>query len=178
MAKRQTIWLSTMMVLSLMLIGFYTVNNNVQQVGSGAVTSTSGKASTGQKADPKKSDNTAVMESSDYFIQQHLQENQAISKQQDDLEAVIADANAPADKVDQAKKDLQALNDQEDKIGNLIDTLMQQGYADAIVDMKNGKVNVTVQAQSLTNQNAVKIMSTVSKALNVSAAHITVLTHE
>ena len=27
MVKRQTVWLSTMMVLSLMLIGYYTMNN-------------------------------------------------------------------------------------------------------------------------------------------------------
>lgn len=30
MVKRQTVWLSTMMVLSLMLIGYYTMNNGVQ----------------------------------------------------------------------------------------------------------------------------------------------------
>jgi len=42
MVKRQTVWLSTMMVLSLMLIGYYTMNNGVQTTSS-----TSGGTSAG-----------------------------------------------------------------------------------------------------------------------------------
>lgn len=34
MVKRQTVWLSTMMVLSLMLIGYYTMNNGGQQAAT------------------------------------------------------------------------------------------------------------------------------------------------
>jgi stage III sporulation protein AH len=50
--KRQTVWLSTMMVLSLMLIGYYTMNNGTgvptsSNTGSTSVTTTADQPSTG-----------------------------------------------------------------------------------------------------------------------------------
>ncbi|MGZ4122214.1 MAG: SpoIIIAH-like family protein [Tumebacillaceae bacterium] len=175
MAKRQTIWLSTMMVLSLMLIGFYTVNNNTSQVGAPDAAKTAN--TTAKKADTSKKD-TKVAESSDYFIAKHLQENQDISKQQEQLEAVIADSTAPADKVEKAKNDLKALNDASDQQDNVVEQLMAEGFPDALVDQKDGKIQVTVQAQSLETKRAIKVMSIVSKEMKISAAKITVLTHE
>jgi stage III sporulation protein AH len=175
MAKRQTIWLSTMMVLSLMLIGFYTVNNNVQQVSTS--NDTAPAKTVGQKADPNKKDQ-AVMEASDFFVAKHLQDNQDFSKQQESLEAVIADPKASADKVEQAKNDLKALNDQQDQVEKVLDQINAEGYPDALVNTKEGKVNVTVQAQTLDNKKAVKIMNIVVKEMKVSAAKITVFSHE
>lgn len=176
MAKRQTIWLSTMMVLSLMLIGFYTVNNNVQQVGT--TNQTTGKQQSAPKQDTNKDSAQTTMEQSDYFVAQHLQDQQNEGKQEQTLEAVIANAQAPADKVEQAKKDLANFRATQEKIDKVTDAIDAEGYPDALVELKNGKVNVTVQAQTLDNQKAVRIMDIVSKTMNVSASTIIVSAHE
>ncbi|OFW75353.1 MAG: hypothetical protein A2201_02520 [Alicyclobacillus sp. RIFOXYA1_FULL_53_8] len=46
MVKRQTVWLSTMMVLSLMLIGYYTMNNGVQTTSNSGTAGSPGSTVT------------------------------------------------------------------------------------------------------------------------------------
>jgi stage III sporulation protein AH len=57
--KRQTVWLSTMMVLSLMLIGYYTMNND-----NGIGTSSSGSSDTTSVVSPT-TDNPGSTQTSD-----------------------------------------------------------------------------------------------------------------
>jgi stage III sporulation protein AH len=177
MAKRQTIWLSTMMVLSLMLIGFYTVNNGVEQVSTDP-----SKAASGQKAaDANKGDKVAdkaAMKQSDYFVSYRLKSEEEISQRVEQLQQVIADAKASADQVDKAKKDLETLNNTEDQVGKVIDLIVAEGYPDAIVNLKDGKVNVTVQSQELDKKKAVKIMGIVSKEMSVPSVTVTVTNHD
>lgn len=61
MVKRQTVWLSTMMVLSLMLIGYYTMNNQTTPttVGTGpSVATTTDTSVAGQSGSTAVSGNT------------------------------------------------------------------------------------------------------------------------
>jgi stage III sporulation protein AH len=173
MAKRQTIWLSTMMVLSLMLIGFYTVNNNVEPVNTDtAETVKQGEDKSGQG-------DAAVMEQSDYFVAYHLKENEEMSAKAEQLQSVIANAKSTAEEVEKAKKALEALNNNADKIDKAIELIMAEGFPDAIIKIQeDGKINVTVQAKELDKKMAVKIMSTVAKEMQVSSSKVTVGVHE
>lgn len=173
MAKRQTIWLSTMMVLSLMLIGFYTVNNNVQEVSTTDTAKTQSNPLTSDQA----KDSAAPSESSDYFIGYHLENNQKISKKTEELQNVIATGNSAAD-IDKAKKELDQLNAEQDMIDNVTGLLFKEGYPDAIIEKKDDKINVTVQAQQLDKKNAVKIMDLVAKEMNVPSRMVIVANHE
>lgn len=179
MAKRQTIWLSTMMVLSLMLIGFYTVNNNVKEVSSDPTQPAADTASAdkGKPAAVKTGDKT-VMEPSDYFISYHLEESQKSSAEAERLQTVIANDKTPADQVEKAKKDLDSLTTNQDKIDNAIDKIMAEGYPDAIVEVKADKVNVTVQAHDLDKKKVVKLMGIVAKELGVSSSKVVISKHE
>jgi stage III sporulation protein AH len=171
MAKRQTIWLSTMMVLSLMLIGFYTVNNNVQEVSTDPA-----KVATNNEANGEVP-STTVMESSDYFVSYHLQAGEDFSKKVEELNKKIA-AGKSADEVEKAKKELETMNNNAEKIDNLIELITAEGYQDAIVEMKDGKVNIVVQEKQLDKKKVVKIMNLAAKELQVSSSKITVAAHE
>jgi len=174
MVKRQTIWLSTMMVLSLLVIGFYTVNNEVQ-----------GVPATQQQTDKQKKDETdknkqkdeAAMRQSDYFVSWHLDASQRISQKTEELQKVIASSKS-SEEVDKAKKELETLTTNADKTEKAEDLIVAEGYDDAIVEIKEDKVNVTVQAQALDNTKVVKIMNLVAKELGVSARKVIVSTHE
>lgn len=166
MAKRQTIWLSTMMVLSLMLIGFYTVNNNTEPVPTDAP----------QQA-AKQEDAQATMEQSDFFVAYHLEAGDKFSAKAEQLEEVIANGK-DAEEVAKATKELETMRANQDKIDSVIDLLVGQGYGDAIVEWKDDKINVIVQAQKLEKKDAVKIMGLVSKELQVSSSKVTVASHE
>ncbi|MBL0388139.1 SpoIIIAH-like family protein [Tumebacillus sp. ITR2] len=181
MAKRQTIWLSTMMVLSLMLIGFYTVNNNVKEVSTDPTQATATDTKTADKAAADKAakgGDKAVMEPSDYFISYHLEESQKASAEAERLQTVIANDKTPAEQVEKAKKDLENLNNNQDKFDKVIDLIMAEGYPDAIIEMKDDKVNVTVQSADLDKKKAVKIMGIVAKEMGVSSAKVVVGKHE
>ncbi|PWK11504.1 SpoIIIAH-like family protein [Tumebacillus permanentifrigoris] len=179
MAKRQTIWLSTMMVLSLMLIGFYTVNNNVKEVSTDPVQQAADPTSAEKgKADAAKGGDKTVMEPSDYFISHHLEESQKSSAEAERLQTVIANDKTPADQVEKAKKDLESLTANQDKIDNAIDKIMAEGYPDAIVEVKDDKVNVTVQSHDLDKKKVVKLMGIVAKEMGVSSSKVVVSKHE
>lgn len=173
MAKRQTIWLSTMMVLSLMLIGFYTVNNNVEPV----TTETSKVAKDNQ--DQNKETETAVMEQSDFFVAYHMKEDEEMSAKVEQLQSVIANTQSSAEEVEKAKKDLETMNNTADKVEKAIDMITAEGFPDAIVKVQqDGKVNVTVQAKELDKKQAVKIMGIVAKEMQVSSSKVSVGVHE
>jgi len=173
MAKRQTIWLSTMMVLSLMLIGFYTVNNNVEPV-----TSETSKAAKDSQEQNKEAD-TAVMEQSDFFVAYHMKEGEEMSAKAEQLQSVIANAQSSADEVEKAKKELETMNNNADKVEKAIELITAEGFPDAIVKVQqDGKINVTVQAKELDKKEAVKIMGIVAKEMQVSSSKVSVGVHE
>lgn len=182
MAKRQTIWLSTMMVLSLMLIGFYTVNNNAKEVSGDTVqqpaADTSATADKGKADKATKGGDKAVMEPSDYFISYHLETAQKESAEAERLQTIIADDKTPAEQVEKAKKDLENLNNKQEKIDKVVDLILGEDVADAIVEINDDKVNVTVQSKELDKKKAVKIMGIVAKELGVPSAKVTVGKHE
>lgn len=162
-----------MMVLSLMLIGFYTVNNNVQEVSTADTANTQTDALSADKG----MDSAAPSESSDYFIGYHLENNQKMSKKEEELQNVIATGKS-AEEIDKAKQELEQMHAEQDKIDNLIGMLFKDGYPDAIIEKKDNKINVTVQAQQLDKKNAVKIMDMVAKEMSVPSRMVIVANHE
>jgi stage III sporulation protein AH len=165
MAKRQTIWLSTMMVLSLMLIGFYTVNNNVEPVNTDPAQVSNQETGGDQEA--------SATDKSDFFIKQHMEAEERFSKRVEELNKIITTAK-DASEVEKAKKELESLNNNDQKMENAIELITAEGYPDAIIEMKDDKYHVTVQAQELNSKQAVKIMGIVAQEMSVSQSKVTV----
>jgi stage III sporulation protein AH len=179
MVKRQTVWLSTMMVLSLMLIGYYTVGSNP---GKTSLTNT-GVSTSGANDKPSvQTDSSAPdpskLSGSDYFSQLRMDAADREAKEEDRLMALSVDTHASSDQVAQAKKQLDDLQALQAKIGTLQDSIKALGYKDVVISHDNGKIQVVVEADQLSNDQVVKILNTVHTQLNVSSADITVSWHK
>jgi stage III sporulation protein AH len=188
MVKRQTVWLSTMMVLSLMLIGYYTVgsgsaskpslsNTSTGGTGSGVSTSGSNDKPSVQTDSPSAPD-VSKLSGSEYFAQLRIDAAAEMSKEEDQLTAQSIDPKASADQVAQAKKQLDDLTALDAKIQSVQDAIKGLGYKDAVVKHESGKIQVIVQADNLTNDQAVKILNAVHSQLALPSNNITVTYHK
>jgi stage III sporulation protein AH len=196
MANRQTVWLSTMMILSLMLIGYYTVGQNIQPVPTTAkdtVTQTDkpdmkkddvAKKSTdntnaGKKEEASAKDNQEQTNApSDYFASAELQEKKRLSEQIAELQDKIANNKTSAEEAAKAQKQMEELQTLSDKQDAIVEQIKAEGFPDAIVSKEDtGIYKVTVQAQDLNPNQVVKIMSIVKSQLNVPNSNVIVSYH-
>jgi stage III sporulation protein AH len=200
MVKRQTVWLSTMMVLSLMLIGYYTMNNDstttstdtgspsvstsTQTPGSSDGTNpTLGNGGTGQtdgssSASSSKDTSTggsSTQTSADWYVSTQTQLDQDMAKKMDTQEQIITSNNASSDQLKAAETQYSQLQDLEGGIKSAQAMIVGKGYQDCLIEPSNsGKTIVYVKVAKLTNMQAVEIMNIVSLQLNVSAADVVV----
>lgn len=189
MVKRQTVWLSTMMVLSLMLIGYYTMNNQA----SPASTTPSSPTSTTQPTTPTTSSSTggslnstshassgtSSTSAGDWFTQQQTLVNNTISQKISGYESIIANNNASQEQVAQASK---AVGEEQALWNNLqqaTQAILAEGYKSAVItpDKNQQNFEVYVQSSHLQNADAVKIMNIVSQQLDISMLNISVKAH-
>ncbi|WP_018132459.1 SpoIIIAH-like family protein [Effusibacillus pohliae] len=180
MAKRQTVWLSTMMILSLMVIGYYTVDETVKPVPTTTTdTAKQQQAAKDGQANNQKKDQAQPAdkknpEASDWFVQQIIKNEENYGKRVEELQKVIADSNTSSDKKVEAEKELTALQEFSSKAESAENKLEAEGYPAALVTKDNTRVNVTVQAPDLTKEQVAKIYMIVSKELGIPANDIVV----
>ncbi|WP_067932940.1 SpoIIIAH-like family protein [Alicyclobacillus kakegawensis] len=194
MVKRQTVWLSTMMVLSLMLIGYYTMNGSQNQSGTNqedTITTTAGDNEKNTGKDTGTSDSThtssdnngsqtAATGSEDWFISQQTQVQQNLAKLEDTYKNIITNAKSPDSQVAQAQEAIQVLENVRGGIENAHDAIVNDGFKDCVIYPvfdKHGdltKVNVYVKADKLSADEAVKVMNIVHQQLNLDLMDVSV----
>lgn len=197
MANKQTVWLSTMMILSLMLIGYYTVGQNIQPIPSAQDTlgkdgttpakEEAGQTGNGEKTSPQTESSSQPSSqgpqaqgdnSSDFFVAYQLEEKRRLSQELAQLQEKIANEKTPADEVAKAQKKMEELQSLADKQSTIVQLIQAEGFPDAIVTQEeNGSYKVIVQAQDLRNDQVVKILSIVKEQLNAPASQVTVSYH-
>jgi stage III sporulation protein AH len=191
--KRQSVWLSTMMVLALMLIGYYTVNNNVKMVPV-ADTPSIGNPSFDANANSATGDSgsgnqngtngkAAVDASSNFFIAMHMREEKEQAAYLETLQQVLSNRESTSEQIAQAQQKMQEINDMNAKADHVRDMLQADGYPDAIVipndndGIQFDHVTVYVQANQLSADQAVKVMNIVHTQMGVAMANISVGYH-
>lgn len=188
MVKRQTVWLSTMMVLSLMLIGYYTMNNQSTSttaatgndvstsITTSAGTSNQASSGSGQDNSTTTSTNTSNPTGSDWYVSMQTSQDQQMAQKIETDQAVLANNNASSDQLAKAQQDLTALRNEQGQLANAKDMILGHGYQDCVIvpNKDNSKVIVYVKASKLSNSQAVEIMNIVSQQLNMSAADVVV----
>lgn len=180
MAKRQTVWLSTMMILSLMVIGYYTVDDTLQPVPT--TTETNAKdlskheqSNTENKGDTNKQDTQKQASgASDWFIEQTMKLEKDYSAKVEQLQKVMADGNSTTEQKANAEKEMRDMTTFSDKADQVADKVMAEGYEDALITRDSDRINVTVQTSELSKEQVAKIYGIVAKELNVSASQIVV----
>ncbi len=194
MVKRQTVWLSTMMVFSLMLIGYYTLGtpptpNTAQGVGTTATTvvgaggsvsaSGSGKGNGKTPSTVTTSANSILsgQSPSDWFVQASLDQTQAQSKVIQTLQQTLTNPKVSQQVASQAYTELTAIQTQTEQASRIHDLLVGQ-YPDSLVvfNPKN-QVHVWVETQSLSPTAAVKVINLVAQTLGIQSNQVTVSPH-
>jgi stage III sporulation protein AH len=195
MAKRQTVWLSTMMILSLMVIGYYTVDDSLKPIPTSTTQGvkdsanpaktpdtpkTDSKGQTDQKGQPDQKGQTDKNASAqnDWFFTQMMKQEQDRSAKTEQLQKVMADSKtSPEDKM-KAEKEMKALEDFMAKAETAAEKVIQEGFEDALVTQDSSQFTVTVLAAQLSKEQAAKIYNIVSKELNVPVSKITVVSRQ
>jgi stage III sporulation protein AH len=207
MVKRQTVWLSTMMVLSLMLIGYYTMSNQSQTTSSDGVatgpsvsTSSTEPASRAQGQDQSKSgtsqgqsqksgsnqqpsttqpSSTSATSSSDWFVSQETNLEQQMSEQISNLQQVIANNNASTDTISKAEQSLQNLENLKGNIAEARDAIVGDGFKECVIvpTAANAQMHVYVKSDKLAASDVVKIMNIVSQQLDIPMTSVIVTSH-
>lgn len=199
MVKRQTVWLSTMMVLSLMLIGYYTMNNESSMTtssttGNSSVTTVSGDPGNAATTSNQTSSNQAASTASnstastsgtpggtpttttDWFVNMQTNLDTQMTQQIDAEEQVLSNNNASADQLSQAEDKLRVLQTEQGSLSNAKEMILGKGYKDCVIvpSASGGQVVVYVKASKMTNTDAVAIMNIISQQLNTSASNVVV----
>ncbi|RIV23008.1 SpoIIIAH-like family protein [Alicyclobacillaceae bacterium I2511] len=198
MVKRQTVWLSTMMVLSLMLIGYYTMNSenpgsSGTNAGSTVTTTTvqpssgSGKSgssssttasSTAVTSGQGTSSQTSTATGTDWYVNMQTQLEQQLAQQMDSYNQVIDNNNSSSDQIAQSQQKLNDLQTLSAELSNARDMILAKGFKDSVIipaSQSDQPVVVYVKAsQQITRTQAVEVMSIVSEQLNIPITNVVV----
>jgi stage III sporulation protein AH len=186
--KKQTIWLLTMLTLMVVLSAYYLFTGDNEEIDvtqapnqnneSGSmvgeedngVAESEGLASNDMGVEIDTVQSTAA---EDLFSNLRLSREQNRGKLMDKYYSIMQtsqDKNEVAEAT--AKYDeLEALESTEATVESLIKA---KGYTDAVVQKINDKVEVTVQAESLDNDEVVSLIDLVAEHLNVPGVNVRV----
>lgn len=193
MVKRQTVWLSTMMVLSLMLIGYYTlgtpptakkqnaagVTTNTTVIGAGSSVPASGALTNSQPIAKKAQAGAGSSQPSDWFVQASLDQSQQQSKVIQTLQNELSDPRISQATASQAYTQLSTIQTQQESASRVHDLLVGEGYPDSLVLFSpQNQVHVYVEANSISPDSAVKVINLVSQTLGIPSNQVVVTPHK
>lgn len=176
MVKRQTVWLSTMMVLSLMLIGYYTLGTPpTQNANSGNSANPGTTVVSGSSVTVPASTSTATS-GSDWFAQATLNQTNKESQVIQTLQQELTDTRLTSTQTASLYNQITTIQKQQQLASTVHQLLLGQGYADSIVYFVPNQeaVQVVVEASKLDPLSAVKVINTVSQALGIQATQVKV----
>ena len=196
MVKRQSVRLSTLMVFTLMLIGYYTLGSptgSISKVTAGNATTgsttvvTTGPNGTTVPTSSSASTHTShkgvgstaiVSQPSDWFVQTTMDMSNEQAKIIQTLQTTLSDPRASNAAVSAAFAELTALQTQQANASRVHDELVADGYPDSVVVFNpHNDVRVYVQATKMTPVAAVKVINIASQTLGVQSNQITVSAH-
>jgi stage III sporulation protein AH len=176
MLKKQTVWLLTMLSLVVVLSVYYVtapkdMNNNTAFTSHEDATKQ--KESDTDQADVaveemKKKDGkvTSSVSSDDVFTALRMQIEDERSRLRDQLNAIVASANATAQQKSEAMdkiEKLQALAEKEATLETLIKS--KGGYEDVLVRTEDDQVRVTIKAKEHSKKSANEVIHMVKNEI-------------
>lgn len=201
-AKRQTIWLVSMLSLMVILSAYYLFTEDVNSIdltsskpqqdeikvmtqesnsqlnvnAKGAnVNTNSVKSSSGQLTDQQVLKQLAAQgaSGSDFMYQMQIKRNDDLKVQTDKLFTIINDSKKSDDEVKKAYEQLDKIQQNQQKTQDIEDALGKQ-FRNVIVTQEGNKYRVTVQSDKLERSQSVSIIDLVMHQLNVSADKVEV----
>lgn len=151
MLKKQTIWLITMLSLVVVLSVYYVTSEPIEQ----AVSTT----------DEESTNVSASDDSSQIFEELRIELEDQRSQMKDDLESIVAATDASAEDKSTARDRMISLEETSQK-ETMLETLIESiGYNDVFVQADGDTVQIRVQTEELTKEQANKIMQLTEQEL-------------
>lgn len=153
--KKQTIWLITMLSLVVVLSVYYVTSEPVELTSSDVSTTSDGDSA----------DVSASEESSQVFEELRIELEDKRSQMKDDLESIVAASDASAEDKSTARDRMISLEETSQKETMLESLIESIGYNDVFVQADGKSVQIRVQAEELTKEQANKIMQLTEQEL-------------
>jgi len=169
MKSSSKIALVCILIAAIVVTGYinYRINNNGTNV---AQTGASPSVSPGEMAETVDSQDTAAV-----FAQFRSDKENTRKQEVDYLDSVINSGEADQDTVKQAMAQKVALTDAMEQETVVEGLLKSTGYWDAVCTISNNTVNVVVAAQTLSDDQAVKILEIVKNETGQPAQNIKII---
>jgi stage III sporulation protein AH len=187
--QRQTTWMVSILTLMVVLSAYYLMTGDANQLNVVTSDKNEGqvetiditKEVTKENADglatqtegTQASDQTFT-QAGDYFISYKMQRDNLRSIQAEKLMEIISDSkNSKAEEIVEAQTKLEEMHSI-DYTEKVIEEILAADYGDAVVISQNDRVKVVVQAESLSNNEVVRILNLVTEQMAVPAGKVTV----
>lgn len=168
MLKKQTVWLLTMLSLVVVLSVYYVTApknmNNSPAFTAGEKTKNTDEPSVAVEETQKPS--AAKETGDDLFTALRMKIEDERSRLRDELNAIVASANATAEQKNEALnkiEKLQALSEKEATLETLIKS--KGGYEDVLVRADDSQVRVTIKAKQSSSKSANEVIHMVKKEI-------------
>ncbi|TQS74514.1 SpoIIIAH-like family protein [Ornithinibacillus gellani] len=164
MLKKQTVWLLTMLSLMIVLSAYYMLsdkNDDLAYLDQDKETSQDSQTNADGN-DEAMANNTISTSGDEVFasIRMGIQDKRGMKK--DRLKETIASSTATAEEKNEAKNEIDEINELDAKEGILEDTILANAsYQDVLVRHEGDKVHVHVMVDSLSAEEAANIMQLV-----------------
>lgn len=150
-----------------------------------AQTSSDSAATTASASTAESSDNTGaavfvsnpnVDDASSYFVEAKLDREQNRSKQKDMLEGMINNSSLGDSEKEECAKNMLKIQERMEKESAAEDMIKAKGFKEAYVRIDDDTVDVVIDAQSLTQQQAAQVEDIVKRKTGYDAGKIRITT--
>lgn len=112
--------------------------------------------------------------SATFFTDYRIQRDSTRSENIETLEGIVNNQNSSKTNVDEAQKQMMALVELSEKELLLENMIKSKGFKDCVVFIHEGYVNVLVDAESITAQQAIQIQDIVAKEMKIELSKISI----
>ena len=171
--SKQTVWVLTMLTVMVVLSAYYLVSEPIDpaKLANTDLKESVNEVVTNEVAnDPQMTDEIGE-NTDDYFVGLKYEKRNMRSKQIDEYYTMLK-SNASAEAMAQIQDKIERLQSLDEGELVLEKLLIADGYKDAIVLSNDDGVDVVLQAKSIKDEEAVRIIKMVSENLDVPATKV------
>ncbi len=177
--NKQTIWLVTMLSLMVVLSAYYMITGPVEPaVQTSQHTQNEqkekAKVDVNVKTVSKEIEEGSTLGKHDFFINYHLQRDTLRAKLTEEYMRILSNPDAAKKELQEAEAKINQLMKIDKQESTAEDMIRREGFRDAVVINQNNHVDVVVQAEKLTEEQVIAIISMMGKHFRVEPAQISV----
>ena len=175
--NRQTLWLVTMLSLMVVLSAYYMFTGPVEPATQTSQSNSKEDVKVDLKSISKEQKEQAVsskLGKRDFFMNYHLQRDTLRSKMTEEYMRVLSNPNASKQELKEAEDKINQLMKMDKQESTAEEMIRREGYRDAVVMNHRHHVDVIVQAEELSKEQVVSIITMIGQHFRVKPTQISV----